>query len=123
MTFGKPEVKKEAVAGGVTTLSELLREREKDGVDLDELFDLVGDVVRRLSEHQQKIGSILYGEGKAAPAWLSDKLTGEIILARLAKEIAPHSAGGAGESSVGPVTYKDSILCTFQKNHAGYVGR
>ena len=123
MTLGKPEVKEETVVGGVTTLSELLREREKAGADLDELCDLNGDAYRRLSELQQKIGRILYGEGKAAPAWLSDRLTGEILMARLAKEIAPHSAGGAGESSVGPVKYQDSILCTFQKNHAGYVGR
>lgn len=123
-TLKKPELSKEAVAGGVNTMSTLLRRRADIGTRLDQEIDELGRLYGMLVEVQQAIGEQLYREGGfggVAPAWLSETRTAEALRNRLAMELAEHSSGGGNETVLGPVRSRETLAAVFEKDHAGAV--
>jgi hypothetical protein len=126
MTFGKPEVKKEVVAGGVTTMSELLKRRLEIGDMLDQVIDELGVQYGLLVEVQTAIGQVLYATGACpgnAPAWIGELTSAEILRNRLAMELAEHSSGGGNETVLGRVTSRETLASVFAKHHVGLAER
>ena len=124
MTFGKPEVTKEAVAGGVNTMGTLLRRRADIGTRLDQEIDELGRLYGMLVEVQGAIGQELYNKGACpgnAPAWISETRTAEALRNRLAMELAEHSSGPGNETVLGPVRSRETLASVFEKDHAGVV--
>jgi len=123
-TLKKPELSKEAVAGGVNTMSTLLRRRADIGTRLDQEIDELGRLYGMLVEVQGAIGQELYNTGACpgnAPAWLSETRTAEALRNRLAMELAEHSSGGGNETVLGPVRSRETLVEVFGKDHGGTV--
>lgn len=124
MAFGKLEVSKSAVAGGVTSMSELLRQRLEIAHLIDQLADELGVQFGELNKVNHAIGQKIYNAGNygaSPPAFLSEAFTAEVLRNRLAAELSEHSSGGGNESVLGPVVSRETLVSLFAKNHAGVV--
>jgi len=125
-TLKKPELSKEAVAGGVNNMTALLRDRERIGAELDSLAAAIGDQYRALCRIQMAIGQELFHTGACpgnAPAWLADSATAYRLRNRLGTACAPHSSGGGNESPFGPVHCRLTLREVFAKDNASLAGR
>jgi hypothetical protein len=124
MTFGKPELEKADVAGGITTMGALVRRREMIGARMDQTIDELGRLYGDLTETQRAIGQELYNTGACPgnhPAWISEVHTAEVLRNRLAMELAEHSSGGGNETVLGPVRSRETLASVFEKDHGGTV--
>lgn len=123
-TLKKPEVSKEAVAAGVTSMSAQLRRREALCARLDQTIEEFGRLYGELSQVQKEIGQQLFQEaafGGAMPAWLADSTTNYRLRQRLAVACSPHSPGGANESPFGLVQCRLTLAEIAVKDHGAIV--
>ena len=122
-TLKKPELDRLAAAGGVNNMTDLLREREQIGAELDRLAAAIGDQYQALSRIQMAIGQELFYTGACpgnAPAWLGDSATAYRLRNRLGVACVPHSSGGGNESPFGPVYCRFSLQEVFGRDHEGF---
>lgn len=125
MTFRKPKVSKEAVAGGVDSMSELLRRDLEIMGLMDQNAKVTGALLGKLVQGRREIGRKLYrpssspsGTPGQLPRWISEAYIAEILRNRLAAELAEHSQGGANQSVLGPVTFRGSLVELTTHDHA-----
>lgn len=128
---GKTEVSKGDVAGGITSMSELLQRRLEIGDMLDQVIDELGVQFGLLNQVNKAIGRQA-GSGKnsppniamytGAPSWIAESWTAEVLRNRLAMELAEHSGGGGNQTILGPVKNRETLVEVFSKNHEPFQG-
>ncbi|MCL5883861.1 MAG: hypothetical protein M1377_00645 [Deltaproteobacteria bacterium] len=104
----------------------LLRRRLEIGDLLDQAIDefgiLYGELVQLQTAIVRQAGNLSSPPNSsrypAAPPWVAESKTAEVLRNRLAMELAEHSSGGANQTILGPVTSRETLVKIFTKQHA-----